>query len=177
MQIPTPPQTQLTHAHRWRRRHPSHMHTQHLRAHDIDTVCTTNTLGTASAHTSSPQDPSHMHTQPAVPVPPSLTLPCCVLRPATPKTNEEIQHARKEGIPQRTQQDTKYCVQLWKEWRVHRQGSVGEARWLTYFVLEVQKKDGSEYSLHHICAGLLRHFRESGCIVDIFKDPEFASFS
>ena len=36
--------------------------------------------------------------------------------------------------------------------------------WLSRFVLEVRKGDGSEYppnTLHHICCGLLRHIRQS----------------
>ena len=39
--------------------------------------------------------------------------------------------------------------------------------------------NGSEYppnSLHHICAGLLRHLRMSGRDIDLFKDTAFAPF-
>ena len=51
---------------------------------------------------------------------------------------------------------------------------------MSRFVLEVRKKDGSEYrpnTLHHICCGILRHLRESGRPdIDIFKDSLFADF-
>jgi hypothetical protein len=52
--------------------------------------------------------------------------------------------------------------------------------WLTRFVLEVRKKDGTDYppqTLHHLCSGLLRHLRQNGHpSLDIFKDPFFAEF-
>ena len=50
--------------------------------------------------------------------------------------------------------------------------------WLTCFVLEVRKKDGSLYppnTLHHLTAGLLRHLRESGHNIDLFEDSKFTS--
>ena len=52
--------------------------------------------------------------------------------------------------------------------------------WMSRFILEVRKKDGSEYppnTLHHICCGILHHLRESGRPdIDIFKDTLFADF-
>ena len=109
-----------------------------------------------------------------------------------PKTTEEILEARRQGIPLRTQQDTQYCIRLWEEWRNYRQTATNENisplieldnaeldNWLTCFVLEVRKKDGSLYppnTLHHIIAGLLRHMRENGRNIDLFNDPGFASF-
>ena len=51
---------------------------------------------------------------------------------------------------------------------------------MSWFVLKVRKKDGSEYppnTLHHICCGILRHLRESGRPnIDIFKDSSFTNF-
>ena len=48
------------------------------------------------------------------------------------------------------------------------------------FVLEIRKKDGSEYvpnTLHHIVAGIMRHIRlEGNPSIDFFKDAEFANF-
>ena len=40
---------------------------------------------------------------------------------ATPKTDEAIAQARQDGRPKKTQQDTKYCVSVWEEWRAHRE--------------------------------------------------------
>ena len=51
--------------------------------------------------------------------------------------------------------------------------------WLSHFTLEVRKRDGSEYppnSLHHICAGIQRHLRGNGRIVDLFTDTDFSLF-
>ena len=52
--------------------------------------------------------------------------------------------------------------------------------WLSRFVLEVRKKDGSEYpanTLHHLCCGIMRHLRLNGRPeLDFFKDPTFSEF-
>jgi hypothetical protein len=55
------------------------------------------------------------------------------------------------------------------------------SEWLTRFVLEVRKVNGSEYppnTLHHIVCGILRHLKNSNnsSEIDIFKDPEFHGF-
>ena len=81
---------------------------------------------------------------------------------------------------------------LWEEWRKHRDTVTGvntaplteltESEMnhqLTCFVLEVRKKDGSPYppnSLHHIVAGLLRHLKQNGRNIDLFKDAGFSTF-
>ena len=79
-------------------------------------------------------------------------------------------------------------------WCQHRRSNFGDSipqltelqptelqQWLTYFILELRKKDGSEFTpdtLHHICCGIMRHLRWKGQpAVDFFKDPEFADFS
>ena len=68
---------------------------------------------------------------------------------ATPKSDEEVERARK-------------------------------AYWMSRFVLEIRKKDGTEYppnTLHHICCGILRHLRESRRVeIDFFEDVAFAEF-
>ena len=108
------------------------------------------------------------------------------------QSDHEIEQKRKEGIPRKTLQDTKFCLNTWEAWREHRKQN-GHAispltemtehelqHWLTRFILEVRKKDGSVYppnTLLHICAGLMRHLRWSGKPhIDIFKDKEFANF-
>ena len=54
---------------------------------------------TSSAHQTSP-----------APSKPSRTF-------AAPKTEEEIRNARAKGVPSKTVEDTKYCVNLWNEWK------------------------------------------------------------
>ena len=114
---------------------------------------------------------------------------------STPKSSEDVAMAIASSVPKKTQADTKYCVELWKKWSNFR-NSITEEQvperikamdneqlryWLSRFVLEVRKRDGSEYppnTLHHICCGLLRHIRQSGRPeVDFFKDPMFSNFT
>ena len=48
---------------------------------------------------------------------------------------------------------------------------------MCYFILEVCKKDGTEFppnTLHHICCGIMRFVGTNGMNVDIFKDEGFA---
>ena len=53
------------------------------------------------------------------------------------------------------------------------------ACWLTRFVLEMRKTDGTEYppnTMHHIVCGVMRHLRCTKPDIDFFKDAEFSSF-
>ena len=112
---------------------------------------------------------------------------------ASPKTDAEVASKRKKGIPKKTLEDTKYCLNLWEEWRKYCQQTTGDAiaplsemtqeevqHWLTRFILEVRKKDGSVYppnTLYHICCGLMRHLKWTGKPeINFFKDKEFADF-
>ena len=110
-----------------------------------------------------------------------------------PKTDKQVQTQWLEGIPKSTLHYTRYCVNLWEQWRTNRCKITGEHigsidslsdqslnHWQTRFILEVRKQDGSEYppnTLHHITAGLMQHLRWSGkAQIDIFKDATFAKF-
>lgn len=114
---------------------------------------------------------------------------------AFPKTEKEVVDAQKASVPKKTQQDTDYCVRLWNQWKRYRNGTTTNEKvpeeltamekeavqyWLSRFILEVRKKDGSEYpanSLHHICCGLMRHLRQNGQPeIDFFRDPTFSNF-
>ena len=47
------------------------------------------------------------------------------------------------------------------------------------FVIEIRKKDGSEYAsttLYHLVAGPMRHLREADVKIYIFQDEEFDKF-
>ena len=84
-------------------------------------------------------------------------------------------------------------MKLWEERRTNRCkitrehiGSIDSLsdqsldHWLTRFILEVRKNDGSEFppnNLHHITAGLMQHLQWSGkAQIDLFKDATFAEF-
>ena len=124
----------------------------------------------------------------------SSSLIAASSRPFAPvKTDAEIELARTQGIPKKMQDDTRYCVNLWDAWTRYRLETTGHTikplselnhtelqHWLTRFVLEVRKKDGSEFpprSLHHICCGLMRYLRWNGQpSIDFFCDSDFADF-
>ena len=114
---------------------------------------------------------------------------------AVPKSDEDVESARRAGVPKKTQADTKYCMRLWNEWRIHRNSTctaIAETvpdditqmecetlqYWMCRFVLEVRKKDGSVYlanTIHHLCCGVMRYVKECGKHeLDIFRDPAFA---
>ena len=51
--------------------------------------------------------------------------------------------------------------------------------WMSRFVLEVRKRDGTEYppnTLYHIICGLQRYIRGSRPEVDFFQDRSFGGF-
>ena len=91
---------------------------------------------------------------------------------APPKTKEEMCKAKLGAIPASTASDTKYCVGVWNDWCRHRLAHYGDAilpldeititdlaEYLSSFIYEVRKQDGSEFppeSLHHIVSGLQR---------------------
>ena len=111
---------------------------------------------------------------------------------APPKSEEEIRLARAARIPEKTRQDTKYCVNIWEAWKSERQNKSNQTipplaqmnnaelnTWLSSFALEVRKQNSLEYppnSLHHISAGLQRHIREEGRQINLLSGTEFAPF-
>ena len=122
----------------------------------------------------------------------NVQVPVSRSRFAPLKSEEDITRARREGIPQSTLKDTKYCLGIWDEWTAARQEhtatyippmatmSAAElSSWLTRFILEARKKNGDPYppnTLYHIVMGLVRHLRWSGRNIDVLKDKEFANF-
>ena len=93
----------------------------------------------------------------------------------------------------KTNEDTKYCTKVWKDWckerHQHYQCQIPPfeditnhqlQQWLIRFVLEVWKKDGSEYppeTLMHICSGIARHLHNTRWpALDIYHDKEYAEF-
>ena len=122
---------------------------------------------------------STTHNQPN-PLPLTLPLPVvpapCAPAPTSstrrftlPKRDAEVCAEQILGVPQKNQEDTKYCFHFWEEWRTSREKSTGVninnltqmfnhelQHWLTRFILEVRKQDGSTpTSLHHIAAGVM----------------------
>ena len=80
---------------------------------------------------------------------------------APPKTNKEIEEARKASMD---------CVRVWEEWKKCRNISKETKAMteielndnLSHFVLEIRKKDGNEYppdTVYHICSGIMHYLR------------------
>ena len=133
--------------------------------------------------------------EPAPPSSPGLAPPppTPAARFTAPVSDSDIESRRKEAVPKNTQRDTEFCIRVWNEWRKHRIQSSASSipllpnitpselqHWLTRFVLEVRKQDGTEYppsTLLHICSGIQRFIRSNHCPeVDIYKDATFANF-
>ena len=74
------------------------------------------------------------------------------------KTDQEVELARATGVPSKTKQDTKYCINLWSAWTSYREKQIGDViglietlsteqmqYWLSRFILEVRKITASYY--------------------------------
>ena len=108
-------------------------------------------------------------------------------------TTTVLEEKRKSAIPKKSQQDTKWCVKQWNDWVAFRNINKDEkipcpitaipkeklGYFMELFVIEIRKKDGSEYTsttLRHLVAGLRRHLREADVKIDFFQDEEFEKF-
>ena len=72
---------------------------------------------------------SQSESRPASETPNPAQLPCSPTpksRFAAPKTARDIQEARRQGVPKKTQQDTSYCVRVWEQWRNYRRETCGD---------------------------------------------------
>ena len=109
---------------------------------------------------------------------------------ANPKSDEEVNNMRSTAVPKKTEADTKYCMRIWDAWRkerISRDEADSEAdkqitpiiqmdkevmkHWLTLFILEVRKQNGTEYppnTLHHIVCGIMRYQRLNSIYVDFY---------
>ena len=164
--------------------------------HDVTDAASVSADGPVPAPRPSPTSATPRSTQPAnqsAPQPFHLKLPSTTSRFAVPVSEEEICRRRTNAVPKKTSDDTRYCIKIWEEWSRFRTADYGShipplssislcelQHWMTRFVCEIRKKDGSEYppnTLHHICSGILRYLRANGYpTLDIFKDSEFHEF-
>ena len=119
-------------------------------------------------------------------------LPPPPSRFVVPKAVEE---AKQAAIPKETKKDTAWCAKIWNDWSSQRNSSSASGehvpdianmeitqlqRWMSRFVLEIRKKDGTPYppeSIYHIVCGIMRFVRLNGKPeVDFFRDQAFAEF-
>lgn len=119
-------------------------------------------------------------------------------------TQNDIDQRAKERVPKKTQESTMWAFNIYKAWAKFRNSQlqtlseeypfapVEELKtaskkeinfWLTRFILEINKGDGTPYpanSLYLIACGLLRYFRDNlnRCDVNILAkgNPDFQSF-
>ncbi len=111
-------------------------------------------------------------------------------------SSETMQQTKIASVPQKTRQDTTWCVNQWENWTRWKNSltSIGQfeaipsspitslsretlAKYMAMFTLEVRKKDGSEYIPGNIICGLMRHLRACGDVsIDFFKNGVFADF-
>ena len=121
----------------------------------------------------------------------SILKPLNDISQSTPKkrfmeisTDAEILNRMKENVPLKTRYQNNWGVAVWKQWAEWRNGIVDETLpenfesvpldvndlteeklgfWLARFVLEVKKKNGSDYppySLYQICCAIQRAFND-----------------
>ena len=117
--------------------------------------------------------------------------------------DKEIEVRMKDRVPKKTRKNNNWAARAWGAWSIWRNQNVNECEkfrnvprdiidcsskeelgyWLSRFVLETRKQDGSEYpyqSLYGLCTGLQRVLREDDkfCGVHIFddKDKDFKRF-
>lgn len=111
-----------------------------------------------------------------------------VARFGSPVTEEELDQAIKNRVPEKTRRATQWAVSVFKAWSEARQirGSLEKLSTETLqelfpkFVVETRRQDGTPYppnTLVQLVAGLQRHLRESGrpeMSILSDKDPKFA---
>ena len=100
-----------------------------------------------------------------------------------------------QAVPTKTRQQVKWSMSPWMNWRMHRikvSKTEGEcpprladmskdkaelAKWLSKFIVEIQRSDGKEYigsTLHQILCGVQHHLRgECNAEIDFFSDLQF----
>ena len=105
----------------------------------------------------------------------------------------EVTALQKSTVPANTKKNTNWAANVWSKWAANRTLQCPTEwpphlmiikpcelnSWLSCFVMEVGRRDGKAYppnTLHQLCCGILRYVRETKPNLDIFKDPEFASF-
>ena len=75
---------------------------------------------------------------------------------AKPMSDKEMTKAKQAAISKKTEKDTKCCMNIWKDWSIHRNSAEVRQeittlepaqlqKWLSRFVLEIRKKDGTPY--------------------------------
>ena len=113
---------------------------------------------------------------------------------AEPKSDQEVEAARAAAVPKNTAKNMQWATRLWREWGKSRRQRFHPTdcpphlllmtndemnRWLSLFILEARREDGSVYSpetLYQLSCGLLRVIRELRPHINILKDAEFAPF-
>jgi len=108
------------------------------------------------------------------------------------RSDEDIHEMIKNSKPKNTEKSTKWCINLFNDWKKPRPEEIPDLLdmndnelncWLARFISEVCKIGGNEYpakTLYQIACGLLRHLRNNGIysknILDT-KDERYTYFT
>ena len=114
---------------------------------------------------------------------------------APPKSDGEVEAARKNAVPSNTARNTNWAVKVWREWRTNRFQQCNSTLdcpphlllcsnseldyWLSKFVLETRRLDGQPYpprTLYGIVCSIMRYVRELHPQINFFKDAIFTGF-
>lgn len=109
--------------------------------------------------------------------------------------SDELREIVHDSVPQKTRQHTRWCVDTWSEWRESRIARAKDSEaeippklidmdrkeldhWLSCFVVEARRKDGSPYvgeTLQSLVCGIQRHVRlaRPDFPVDFLSGAEF----
>ena len=112
-----------------------------------------------------------------------------------PMSKPQLEQLRMNGIPEKTREQAKWCVRVWKDWALERNAMNGEVfiplefveaarkqqlcAYMCYFA-EIRQIDGEEYppqTLYQLCCSLQRAAHFAGLSsLNLFEDPQLQKF-
>ena len=106
-----------------------------------------------------------------------------------PVSDDEISQLIKDQENVNTKSNTKWAMNVFEKWRANRRDDIPELKlmnceqmsyWLGRFVMEIRKRDGTDYpprSIYLILCGLLRFLKDNGVYDKNFLDENRGEFT